>query len=97
MVKIDINIPDVRSGMYGKALFPMEPRQALLVPKEAILEMGQLSGVYIIDKKDIVRFRLIKTGRTFGNRIEVISGLSPGEEIVVSGLDKVIEGGKIER
>ncbi len=97
VVKIDVNIPDIHSGMYGKAIFPMEPHEALLIPKEAILERGQLSGVYVIDKEGIVRFRLIKTGRTFKNRIEVISGLSPGETIIVSGLDAVIEGGRIEK
>jgi hypothetical protein len=83
--------------MYGKAMFPMEPRQVLLLPKEAVLERGQLSGAYVISKEGLVSFRLIKTGRTLENMIEVISGLSPGEEIIVSGLHKVVEGGKIQR
>jgi RND family efflux transporter MFP subunit len=97
MVKIDVDAPDLRSGMFGKAMFPMEPRQVLLVPKKVILERGQLSGVYVVNKEGLVSFRLIKTSRALKDSIEVISGLSPGEEIIVSGLDKVMEGAKIQR
>jgi multidrug efflux pump subunit AcrA (membrane-fusion protein) len=40
--------------------------------------------------------RLVKTGRTVGDRVEILSGLSDGERIVVGGAEKVSEGSRVE-
>jgi hypothetical protein len=45
----------------------------------------------------IVTYRLIKTGRVYDKLAEVLSGLSKGENIIVSGMEKAIDGGIIKQ
>jgi multidrug efflux pump subunit AcrA (membrane-fusion protein) len=39
---------------------------------------------------------LIKTGKTFGDHVEVLSGVSDGERIVVDGVAKVADGSRVQ-
>lgn len=96
-VKIDIqSAGPLRSGLYGTARFVRGQRQALAIPSKAITQRGQLTGVFVVDEANIARLRLIKTGKTLGENIEVLSGLSEGERIVVDGAAKVNDGVKVQ-
>ena len=88
--------PGVRSGLYGKARFPIGLKQVLKVPQKAVLQSGQLVGVFIVDSSNILRLRLIKTGKQYGGQLEVLSGLNDGDRIVVEGIEKVKEGDRVQ-
>jgi multidrug efflux pump subunit AcrA (membrane-fusion protein) len=88
--------PLLRSGMFGKARFAMGEKSALTVPSSAVVERGQLTGVFVVDSSNAARYRLIRTGRSYGDRIEVISGLNPGDRLVLEEPGKVREGVLIE-
>ena len=95
---IKIEIPAqtlLHSGLYGKARFLRGKKEVLLVSSQAVFERGQLVGVYAVDDKGIVRLRLIKTGARHDQRIEVLSGLTPGERIVARGIEKISEGSRV--
>jgi multidrug efflux pump subunit AcrA (membrane-fusion protein) len=66
------------------------------IPVKAILLRGQLQGVYVVDSTNIARLRLIQVGKSYGDRVEVLSGLRDGERILVEGLEKVQDGCRIE-
>jgi multidrug efflux system membrane fusion protein len=51
--------------------------------------------VYVINADSTVSVRPIKLGYTDGERVEVLSGLSPGERIVIDGADKLRDGAKV--
>lgn len=95
-VKVDLNASGLRSGMFGRAGFPVGTREGLLAPKGAIVERGALTSVWVVGQENIARMRLIRPGRTIGERIEILSGLSAGERIVVGGVEKVMDGCRIE-
>jgi membrane fusion protein, multidrug efflux system len=86
----------LRSGLYGRARFPVGQRQILKVPMKAILQRGQLTSVFSVDPAHILHLRLIKTGKPYGDQIEVLSGLNEGDRIVVEGLDKAKEGARVQ-
>jgi len=44
----------------------------------------------------MARQRLIKTGKAYGDRVEVLTGLSDGERIVVDGVEAVSDGSRVE-
>ncbi len=95
-VKIDLPARQMlRSGLYGTARFASGERQAILIAKKALVQQGQLTSVYVIDENGIARMRLVKTGRTDGDRIEILSGLNAGEKIAVEGIGKLREGNKV--
>jgi len=85
----------IRSGLYGKARWPTRARPIIAVPKEAIIERGQLSGVFVVDERELVRFRLVTSGKGYGDRVEVLSGLTEGERVVVKSARGLREGDKV--
>jgi multidrug efflux pump subunit AcrA (membrane-fusion protein) len=66
------------------------------LPQAAVVERGQLQGVYVVGPDGIARFRLIRTGGAQQGAIEVLSGLTPGERVIVAGLEQVKDGARIE-
>lgn len=92
-VKIDLPAQQsLRSGLYGTARFAGGKRQALTVPAKAIVQRGQLTGVFVVDEANVARLRLVKTGKSAGDGVEVLSGLNEGERIVTDGVAKVKDG-----
>ena len=82
----------LRSGLYGKARFISGQRKILSVPQTAVAQQGQLAGVFVVVQAGVARLRLVKTGRVVGDRIELLSGLNDGEEIVSQGITSLRDG-----
>ena len=96
-VKIDLPAgPALRSGSFGRARFSSGQKQAITIPRRAITERGQLVSVFVVDDSGMARLRLIKTGKAFGDRVEVLTGLSDGERIVIDGVETVSDGRQVE-
>lgn len=96
LIKVDLKMPSLKTGIYGKVLIPEGKKEAILVPQKAIVEKGQLVGVYVVDKQGVITYRLIKAGKKYGEQIEVLSGLSGGEKIIIDGIEKAVDGGIIK-
>ena len=95
IVKIALpNTGDIhlRSGLYGKARFIAGQRKVLSVPQTAVTQQGQLVGVFVVDQSGVARLRLVKTGRTLGDRVELLSGLNEGEEILSEAGTSIRDG-----
>ena len=60
-------------------------RRRLTVPREAVLDSGRRQVVFVDLGNGYVEPREVKTGETFGDRLEIARGLKPGERIVTSG------------
>ena len=98
LVRLDIPARGgLRSGLFGRAAIPLGRRQAIQVARQAIVERGQLQGVYVVGQDNIARFRLIRTGATRQDAVEVLSGLASGEQIVLAGVERVSDGVRIQR
>lgn len=95
VVKIALADRGLKSGLYARVRLPRGEREAILVPGGAIVEKGQLTGVYAVDARGVVTYRLVRTGKTYGGGVEVLSGLGAGERIVTAGLEKAVDGGQL--
>jgi RND family efflux transporter MFP subunit len=85
----------LQSGMFARVQFQKDSRPGLLIPATAVVQHGQLQGVYVLDG-DHVHLRWVRLGKVFGDRVEVISGLSAGDEIITVGLSGLLDGQKVE-
>ncbi len=92
-IEAEIKGTHLRSGLYGKVFIPDGTREVLLVPPSALVEKGQLSGVYVLDDRDVATYRLVRKGKTFDKGTEVLSGLKDGDRIIVNGTEKAVDGG----
>ena len=88
--------PFLRSGLFGKARFSSGQRTLIAIPAKAMVQRGQLQGVYVVDSANIARLRLIQVGKSYGEGVEVLAGLREGEKILVEGLEKVQDGCRVE-
>ncbi len=84
-----------RSGVYGKATFSAGEKKALAIPRSALVERGQLEGVYVVNAQGTAEYRLVTTGKNFGERVEILSGLSDGERVATSHLERLSEGARV--
>lgn len=85
----------LRSGMFGSAKFPTGQREAIAVPSESVVQRGQLTGVFTVSSEGVARFRIVTTGKTSGGVVEILSGLTEGEEVAVEGASALNDGSKV--
>jgi RND family efflux transporter MFP subunit len=88
----------VLSGMYATVQFPFEGdnhSKAALIPLEAIVHKGQLSGVYTVSEGNTALLRWLRLGRTYGDKVEVLSGLAADESFIISSEGKLYNGANI--
>ncbi len=83
------------SGMYAKVLLNTEGTPAIMIPKKVLIKKGQLTGVYTVGADNTAILRWIRTGKTAGGMVEVISGLSSGEKFIVSYKGKLWNGAHV--
>jgi RND family efflux transporter MFP subunit len=90
--KIDLPaMPRLRTGMFGRAAFSSGKHEALMVPQAAILERGQIQYVHVVER-DTARLRIVTLGEERGEWREILSGLTPGERIVVAAPPLLADG-----
>ncbi len=94
--KAKVDITGLTGGQFAKINIPVAKKDTITVAKSAIVEKGELTGVYAVDSENVISYRLIRTGKTYGDKIEVLSGLSDGDKIITVGVEKAIDGGKID-
>jgi len=101
LVKVILDKTDanILSGMFTSVQFPIEKNvnknSLLLIPESALVKQGQLSGVYTIGEGNVAILRWLRIGKTFGNQVEVLSGLSADEQYIVSADGKLFNGAKV--
>lgn len=86
-VRLEMDNPGyiLRPDMFVDAELPVTLPDMLAVPAEAVLDSGLKKTVFVEKGAGIFEPREVETGRSVGNRVEIVSGLKPGERIVVSG------------
>lgn len=97
-IALEDNHTALLSGMFATVQFPVErssERTMVLIPTEAIITNGQLSGVYTVSQSNTAILRWLRLGRTFGNQVEVLSGLGAEESYIVTSEGKLFNGAKI--
>jgi multidrug efflux system membrane fusion protein len=96
-IKIPLKKSGLKSGLYCKVFIPEGQEETILVPKKSVVERGQLSGVYVVDDHRVMIFRLIRTGKTYADKVEVLSGLKGAELIVLEGIERAVDGGMVKQ
>ncbi len=86
----------LRSGQYGQGAFTIGSSPGITVPRSAVREQGAITAVWIVDQAKTCRLRIIKPGRVMADRIEVIAGLTNGDQLIVGGTMPTVEGARVE-
>jgi RND family efflux transporter MFP subunit len=80
--------PGLFPGMFGRLFIPLGARQAVVVPGAAVRRVGQMEMVTVMDG-GAARNYAVKVGQSLdGGNVEILSGLSGGETLLVTGGDR---------
>jgi len=96
--KVRIDLPKDgggQSGMFGRAFFLQGEKRALMLPRDAIVNRGQLQGVYVVGEGNLLHWRVVTLGKAIGDRVEALSGLNDGEVVVLQPGAQELDGKKI--
>jgi len=97
VVKIELPADTrLRSGLFGRAGFSRGERRAMLIPRSAVVERGQLQGIFVLDQDKVASLRYITLGKPSGSAIEVLAGLQDGERLVAKPGSLDLNGKHVE-
>ncbi len=86
-VRLEVDNPDyvLRPEMFVDVEFPLSLPPGITVPTDAVLDSGLKKTVFVDLGEGLFDPREVETGWRFGNRVEIMKGLKPGERIAMSG------------
>ena len=89
-VQLRIGLPSsltsVAPGSFARVWVPAAAQGAagrLYVPVAAIVRRAELNGVYVVNDQGMAQLRQVRLGRSVGDRIEVLAGVSAGEHVAL--------------
>jgi RND family efflux transporter MFP subunit len=101
--QIEMKIPKTEAGIKPNMLSVLtindySNSEALTVPVNIIQETGTGKFIFVAEQKNgdwVARRRSVKTGKSYNDRVEVLSGLQEGEHVVTVGYQNLADGQKI--
>jgi RND family efflux transporter MFP subunit len=80
-------------GMYVQVKFEItSAAPPLLVPANALIVRADGAQVAVVGPNNTVRYQKLELGRDFGDRVEVVAGLSDGAQLVINPSDEIRDG-----
>lgn len=97
LIKISLNNnhnTKLYSGMFVSTNFLSKSynNNNIIVPKSSLIQLGQLTGIYTVSKSNTAILRWLKIGKSIGEDVEVLTGLSKNEAYIVSAESKLYNG-----
>ncbi|MGO9614175.1 MAG: efflux RND transporter periplasmic adaptor subunit [Dissulfurispiraceae bacterium] len=97
LIKIELKGALLKTGQYARVRIPVGKKEVILLPIKAVVERGQLTGIYVVDDKGIISYRLIRTGIRYDGGVEVLSGVHLKERVITEGVDRAVDGGIVKQ
>lgn len=97
----ELQVPNVDSqllpGMYAEVKFALpQDDKTLLIPGNSVMIRSEGPKVLVVDAGQTIRSRAVKLGRDLGDKVEIVSGLSPGESLVANPTDGLRDGAEVK-
>jgi multidrug efflux system membrane fusion protein len=97
MIKVELAGVEVPTGLAGRAWIRVGDRSAVSVPKAALVRQGGVTMVVVRDAEGKARSRAVSLGAPMSDdRVEILSGLSGGEDVLVGLAAIPVDGAAVE-
>ena len=94
-IEIEVPNPDFRlkPGMYARiGITTGEKKDTLIVPINAVIDLGGRRGVFLAQENDTATFRPVRVGIEEATQVEILEGLAEGDRVVTTGAGALREG-----
>ena len=96
VVTLDNAERHLKPGMFGRVDVRTDVReQALLTPLDAIVTLRDKSSLFVVGDDEVVERRAVTTGYVSDGNIEILTGASEGEQVVMTGQDGLRDGARV--
>ncbi len=86
----------IKPGMMVNLTIPLEKRNSLMVRENSVISQDDISFVYVVSDKNIVKKKRVKIGIKNEGMIEILSGLDIGDVVVYEGINKIKNGSVVK-
>lgn len=97
LLRANVPNPDhlLRPGLFARVHLELSESQGLVIPESALAPSGDAQYVYRV-QDGVVKRVVVEIGQRKGAHVEIVSGLEKGDQVIVSGLQKVRDGIEVE-
>ena len=98
-VEVTISNPNqkVRPGMFARATVNFGDKNHVLVPDEALVKQIGAGDRYVyVYKGGKVSYNKVELGKHIGTKYEILSGVNPGDDVVIAGQSRLANGKEVE-
>jgi RND family efflux transporter MFP subunit len=98
LVEVEVPNPDglLLPGMYSTVHFKLvDPTPPIVVADSSVIVLADGPQIAIVDKDDVVRIRKVRLGRDSGKTIDIVSGVTEGDRIVLNPSDLLKDGARV--
>ncbi len=97
---IEVEIPNpgfrLKPGMYARVTVTTDERKdALLVPSNAVVDLGGRRGVFLAAENNTVSFRPVTIGIEEDKQVEILAGVTEGDRVVTTGAAALRDGDRV--
>jgi len=96
--RVKLDLPEklgLKSGQFARLAVPIGEGDSLRLPASAVVQRGQLEILFVVTNRR-AQMHLVKTGKRLGHEMEILSGLDPGEAVVIEGAAQLTDGQPVE-
>lgn len=98
---VEVTVPNhyatLRPGMFARSTFDMGQKEGIMVPDVAVQkQVGSAERYVYVIKNGKAERRTVNVGRQVGNYVDILSGVSAGEEVAVTALTKLYDGAPVD-
>ncbi|MFE3871273.1 efflux RND transporter periplasmic adaptor subunit [Flavobacterium sp. ZS1P70] len=88
---------DLKAGMYGTAEFAsnQQKQSLMIVPRNAFVGSVSSNQIFVVEN-GVAKLKTVTAGRILGDKVEIISGLSDGETVIITGQINLQDGSKVD-
>lgn len=95
-IVVDNQDESLRPGMFARAVLNLGEQEALLLPALSVLKQtGSNERFVFVVENNVAQRRTVEPGRKFDEKLEILSGVNPGETLVTTGQHNLIQGSGI--
>ena len=98
-LQIEVNIDNrdgrLLPGAYVDVSITSGYKAAMVIPVNTLLLRGEGARVAVVDEKDVVKLHAVELGKDFGQKVEVLSGVTADDRLVLNPPDSLSDGDQV--
>jgi len=98
-VEVTINNRDmkVRPGMYARVYVNFGTGESVVIPDRSVMKQAGANDKYVFTVENgVARYHKVELGQRIGDEYEILSGINSGDEVVIDGQTRLIDGTEVE-